>query len=165
MASFSQRLKQLREENNWSVRHLAKLTGISHSAMTYYEMGERNPKREALEAIADVFNVDMDYLLGNSDIKNLYQLELQTGDSSGLFTKKIPFEFRLDHFGGGTQNGSPANLQLFGNSGQLPEKEKKLLALYNKIEDKEGLLRFIERLAALSEEQQKFVFDNLLQGQ
>ena len=59
----------------------------------------------------------------------------------------------------------PVDLQLFGNSGQLPEKEKKLLALYNKIEDKEGLLRFIERLAALSEEQQKFVFDNLLQGQ
>ena len=59
----------------------------------------------------------------------------------------------------------PADLQLFGNSEQLPEKEKKLLALYNKIEDKEGLIRFIERLAALSEEQQKFVFDNLLQGQ
>lgn len=59
----------------------------------------------------------------------------------------------------------PVDLQLFGNSEQLPEKEKKLLALYNKIEDKEGLLRFIERLAALSEEQQKFVFDNLLQGQ
>ena len=240
MASFSQRLKQLREENNWSVRHLAKLTGISHSAITYYEMGERNPKREALEAIADVFNVDMDYLLGNSDIKNLYQLELQTnGDSIGLLEigavikqyrgetnislrdfaakcgtshsyiamlesgknsktgepivptitmlKKIahgmdmsvsdliavcddmpvnmqPPEFKLNYFDS-TKEDIPANLQLFGNSGQLPEKEKKLLALYNKIEDKEGLLRFIERLAALSEEQQKFVFDNLLQGQ
>jgi transcriptional regulator with XRE-family HTH domain len=57
------------------------------------------------------------------------------------------------------------DLQLFGNSEQLPEKEKKLLALYNKIEDKEGLIRFIERLSALSAEQQKFVFDNLLQGQ
>jgi transcriptional regulator with XRE-family HTH domain len=61
--------------------------------------------------------------------------------------------------------GWQLNLHLFGNSEQLPEKEKKLLALYNKIEDKEGLIRFIERLSALSAEQQKFVFDNLLQGQ
>ena len=61
--------------------------------------------------------------------------------------------------------GWQLNLHLFGNSEQLPEKEKKLLALYNKIEDKEGLIRFIERLSALSAEPQKFVFDNLLQGQ
>lgn len=61
--------------------------------------------------------------------------------------------------------GWQLNLQLFGNSEQLPEKEKKLLALYNKIEDKEGFIRFTERLSALSAEQQKFVFDNLLQGQ
>ena len=132
MASFCERLKQLREENNWSVRQLAKLTGISHSAITYYEIGVRNPKREALEAIADAFNVDMDYLLGNSDIR-----------------KKFPIN--LDLFDGRTEGER--------------ETEKKLLALYDKIEDKEGLIRFIERLSALSAEQQKFVFDNLLQGQ
>jgi transcriptional regulator with XRE-family HTH domain len=132
MASFCERLKQLREENNWSVRQLAKLTGISHSAITYYEIGVRNPKREALEAIADAFNVDMDYLLGNSDIR-----------------KKFPIN--LDLFDGRTEDER--------------ETEKKLLALYDKIEDKEGMIRFIERLSALSAEQQKFVFDNLLQGQ
>ena len=48
---------------------------------------------------------------------------------------------------------------------QSEDREQKLLALYDKIEDKEGLIRFIERLSALSAEQQKFVFDNLLQGQ
>lgn len=132
MASFCERLKQLREENNWSVRQLAKLTGISHSAITYYEIGVRNPKREALEAIADAFNVDMDYLLGNSDIR-----------------KKFPIN--LDLFDGRTEGER--------------ETEKKLLAIYDKIEDKEGLIRFIERLSALSAEQQKFVFENLLQGQ
>lgn len=48
---------------------------------------------------------------------------------------------------------------------QSEDREQKLLALYDKIEDKEGMIRFIERLSALSAEQQKFVFDNLLQGQ
>lgn len=131
MATFCERLKQLREEHNWSVRQLAKLTGISHSAITYYEMGERNPKREALEAIADAFNVDMDYLLGNSDIRKMF----------------------------------PVNLDLFDKrTEEMRETEKKLLALYDKIEDKEGLIKFMERLSALSEEQQRFVFENLLQG-
>lgn len=58
------------------------------------------------------------------------------------------------------------NLDLFdGRTEEERETEKKFLALYDKIEDKEGLIRFIERLSALSAEQQKFVFDNLLQGQ
>ena len=37
-----------------------------------YERGEREPGLETLEVIADFFNVDMDYLLGKSDIPNKY---------------------------------------------------------------------------------------------
>lgn len=35
-----------------------------------YERGAREPSYEALEQIADYFNVDMDYLLGKSEISN-----------------------------------------------------------------------------------------------
>ena len=35
-----------------------------------YERGEREPGIETLEAIADFFNVDLDYLIGKSDIPN-----------------------------------------------------------------------------------------------
>lgn len=35
-----------------------------------YERGEREPNFTTLEKIADYFNVDMDYLLGKSDIAN-----------------------------------------------------------------------------------------------
>ena len=35
-----------------------------------YERGEREPGLETLEAIADYFNVDMDYLLGKSEHRN-----------------------------------------------------------------------------------------------
>lgn len=35
-----------------------------------YERGEREPGLEMLELIADIFNVDMDYLLGKSDCPN-----------------------------------------------------------------------------------------------
>ena len=55
------------------------------------------------------------------------------------------------------------NMRLFDGRAE-EETEKKLLALYDKIEDKEGLIKFLERLSALSVDQQKFVFENLLQG-
>lgn len=70
MASFSDRLKHLRREYNFSLRQLSALCDISPSALHAYEIGSRNPKREALEAIADVFNCDMAYLQGTSDIRN-----------------------------------------------------------------------------------------------
>ena len=35
-----------------------------------YEIGKREPNFEMLEAIADYFNVDMNFLLGKSDVPN-----------------------------------------------------------------------------------------------
>lgn len=70
MSLFSIRLKELREEHGLSLRELAEKCGLSKSAVHLYELGTRNPKREALEEIACLFNVDMDYLLGKSDVKN-----------------------------------------------------------------------------------------------
>ena len=34
-----------------------------------WEAGERNPLRNIMEDIADLFNVDMDYIFGKTDIK------------------------------------------------------------------------------------------------
>lgn len=49
---------------------LSKLLKISKSSVNMYERGEREPGLETLELIADIFNVDMDYLLGKSDCPN-----------------------------------------------------------------------------------------------
>lgn len=70
MAKFCERLRHLRNEESWSQQYLAKLLEISKSSINMYERGEREPGLETLEAIADIFNVDMDYLLGKSDIRN-----------------------------------------------------------------------------------------------
>lgn len=74
---FSQRLKELREEHGYSIRELADLCDISKSAISLYEQGKRKPKIEALEAIADIFNVDMAYLVGESDIRNANPINFQ----------------------------------------------------------------------------------------
>lgn len=78
MAKFNERLKQLRQEAGLSQMEFStqlKLyvkdsKGCSKSSINMYERGEREPGIETLEAMADYFNVDMDYLLGKSDHKN-----------------------------------------------------------------------------------------------
>lgn len=67
MSSFSKRLRQLRQERDITQDFLAKAVGISKSSINMYERGEREPGFETLEAIADFFNVNFDYLLGRTD--------------------------------------------------------------------------------------------------
>lgn len=76
MLQFDKRLKSLREESGLSQSELAKLVQISKSSINMYERGEREPKFETLEILADYFNVDMNYLLGTSDVRNRYQQEI-----------------------------------------------------------------------------------------
>lgn len=70
MAKFCDRLRFLRKEKGLSQMELSKLLKISKSSINMYERGEREPGLEMLECIADTFNVDMDYLLGKSEIPN-----------------------------------------------------------------------------------------------
>lgn len=70
MAKFGDRLRQLRTARDLSQMEFSKQIGISKSSVNMYERGEREPGLETLEQIADYFNVDMDYLLGKTDIVN-----------------------------------------------------------------------------------------------
>lgn len=81
---FATRMKNLREERGYSLQYVADRCDISKSAVAMYEMGKRNPKIETLEALADLYNVDIDYLLGNSDIRNAYAQKNPTAISDGL---------------------------------------------------------------------------------
>ena len=70
MSKFSDRLKLLRSQHDLTQQALAARLEISKSSVNMYERGEREPGFQTLEAIADLFNVDMDYLLGKSSIPN-----------------------------------------------------------------------------------------------
>lgn len=66
MSSFGDMLGYLRKREKLSQSELAKKIGISRSAIGMYEAGEREPSFEILEALADIFNVNMDTLLGKT---------------------------------------------------------------------------------------------------
>lgn len=68
--NFKEIFKQLRLERGLTTRGLAEAMGVSKSTVSMYELGERIPPLEGLEEIADFFNVDIEYLLGKSKIRN-----------------------------------------------------------------------------------------------
>lgn len=69
MGSFAYIFKQLRIENDLTQQEMAEKLNISRSSVGMYESGEREPNFELTEAIADYFNVDIDFLCGRSPIR------------------------------------------------------------------------------------------------
>lgn len=68
MGSFAQVFKDLRAKSKLTQQEMADKLNISRSSVGMYESGEREPSFELLEQIADYFNVDMNYLLGKSEL-------------------------------------------------------------------------------------------------
>ncbi len=69
---FKDRLKELRKKRGLSQVALAERLGLSKSTIGAYETGDITPSVEALNAIADFFNVDLDYLLGKEEGSTYY---------------------------------------------------------------------------------------------
>lgn len=66
--SLGQRLRGLREDRGWTQTEVADRVGVSSVTVNRYESGERNPGFEMLIALADLFRVSIDYLLGRTDV-------------------------------------------------------------------------------------------------
>lgn len=67
MKKFAERLKELRLEKELSQAQLAKATGLSHTAIVYWENEQRIPNANAVVILAAFFDVTTDYLLGVED--------------------------------------------------------------------------------------------------
>lgn len=63
------RIKELREEKDINQLDFSKLLNISNTTLSQYESGKRIPSDEIKLKIARFFNVSLDYLLGNTNIK------------------------------------------------------------------------------------------------
>ena len=70
--SFGKRLRQLRTEKGLRQEDLAEMIRVHRATVGKYETDERFPDRETLEAIADFFDVSVDYLLNRTNVRNAY---------------------------------------------------------------------------------------------
>lgn len=82
---FKDILKKLRKSRNLTQQQLASKMNLAKSTISMYENGKREPNFEQLEAFADIFNVDMNTLIGN-DIK---QNSNEPDEYEVLFKEKL----------------------------------------------------------------------------
>lgn len=68
--TFSARLQYLRERRGISRRTLSELCGLSRNMIARYERGEQIPTMISLIALADFFDVSVDYLVCRKEQKN-----------------------------------------------------------------------------------------------
>lgn len=85
---FSERLKYLRKQAQLTQVDVAEKLGISQPAYASWERGIKKPTQENLVKIAQILNVSVDYLVGNSD-ENLKEDELDN----------VEFLFRMNSNG------------------------------------------------------------------
>jgi transcriptional regulator with XRE-family HTH domain len=65
--SFEKRIAELRKEKKISQEELSKKIGVHQNVIGRYERGEAKPSIEVATAIADTFNVSLDYLVGKTE--------------------------------------------------------------------------------------------------
>lgn len=64
---FPQRLRRLRERTGRKQYAVAECCGLNRRTYRRFELGEREPSVESLKAIADYYDVSMDYLIGRTN--------------------------------------------------------------------------------------------------
>ena len=97
--AFAVRLKELRKQAHLTQVELAKRLGIGQSSYADWERGKKKPTQDNLVKIAQVLNVSVDYLVGNSEEKSddLDNIELLfrmnskglTDEEKGIFKKEL----------------------------------------------------------------------------
>lgn len=94
MATIGQRIRELRTTHKQTQDEFARLTGLSRSYVSMIECGKREPDADALEAIADLYNVDMNYLYGKQSEKNSHRIVTEEEYAIILAYRSAPAEVK-----------------------------------------------------------------------
>ena len=112
-----------REERDWSQAELARRVKMNNTALNKIEKGTRKVSSAELEALASVFNVSTDYLLGNSDKKHYYDLTDKEKNDIGVQAEKLMQGIESGH-----------NLNFYGEPATEEQKSRLLIAVQTAME-------------------------------
>ena len=109
---FGERIKQLRKNKGYTQQQLAKLLGISSSAVGMYEQGRREPDNATLSNLCKILDTSTDYLIGFSAMDT--EVSQDVNEVIDDFTKMLMMQKGLMF------NGQPMSKE---------EKEKVIIAI------------------------------------
>ena len=73
--NYQQRIRALREDNDYTQSYIASLLNVGQRTYAEYELGKTRIPVESLIKLAKHYNVDMNYISGISNVKNAYPLK------------------------------------------------------------------------------------------
>lgn len=73
--SFPERLRLVRKSKNLTQKQICDAIGMSEPAYQRYEYGDREPAYKYLIALANFFDVSIDYLAGRTDNPNSHKIK------------------------------------------------------------------------------------------
>lgn len=73
LSLFGHRVKQLRQELALSQRDFAEKIGVTASALSAYEKGQKNPSVNVAIEIATAYHISLDWLCGLKDVENKFE--------------------------------------------------------------------------------------------
>lgn len=99
MDIFAMRLKKVREhlkrnDPKWTQSYVAEKIGVARTSYTSYESGAKQPPLETVNKLADLFNVDINYLIGRTDTP-ITDSESHKVSVSGTEFVLSPEEYRI----------------------------------------------------------------------
>jgi transcriptional regulator with XRE-family HTH domain len=74
VTTVADKIKEEREKAGWTQTELAKRAGITPSALSQIESGERYPSTLVLSKLARALSVSMDYLVGEKQEDELHSM-------------------------------------------------------------------------------------------
>lgn len=94
LTTFGERIRQLREEQKLPQRKVAALLDIDTSLLAKYERNERQPSKELIKKIADIFKTNCEELILEAFSDKLaYQIIEQEVDSKILRVAENKVEY------------------------------------------------------------------------
>lgn len=91
MKIFAERLKAEREalkqkDPKWTQEYLAELIGVARPTYTAYENGTKLPSMDTVNKLADIFDVDTDYLHGRTSTRKKVETNMSFFGGSKKYT-------------------------------------------------------------------------------
>lgn len=92
---FSERVKELRKQKNMTQSELAEALQTTKGTVSVWERGVRKPDLATVGRIASLFEVTIDFLLGNSDFKTAEE-EKQEGHDWAELDEYTDFVYMIE---------------------------------------------------------------------